>query len=226
MSTTLQEIRDYVRLHMDLDASELPDLLIDTWAREATTRIWKARTTWTFMEATFDLQLLPNQQDYDFDDIDSTLDEITSIYRSNYRLDWIGRNEGEANFLPYITGNGLPRYWNTWEGKLRLYPAPTTNEVVTVRGYLAPSDWTRVTGGAGKVPFPDEFANTVRLWVIGAAYLQQEDTELGITYADMFNDELSKLVRRFGVSPAANPLVIGGGVRRSQLARLSFPWEG
>lgn len=223
--TTLQEQRDYVRLHMDLDEDDLPDLLIDTWAREATTRVWKARRTWPFMEQVWELDC-DGSTTYLLTDLATDADEITAIDG----LKWKGPDDDVFKSTASAS-SGNAAFWTMWGGSIMLHPTPTDGTVLRVRGYAKPNDWTKASlEGAGELSFfPDEFDNTIRLWIISAAYMQQEDTELGITYADMFNDELTKFSKRYGVAPVAQPLVMGGdGVRKGNGlsgSALRWPWD-
>lgn len=42
MAMTLQQMRDYIRLHLDLDEDDLPNTLIDIFIREGSKRVERA----------------------------------------------------------------------------------------------------------------------------------------------------------------------------------------
>jgi hypothetical protein len=224
MAYTLQQIRQYIWDHLDLDSTELPTNLLDTWAREASVKITNARTRWPFFEQDWELTTVAGQRDYPFSAITPTPDQITSVMGYQRRLAWIGRDEAERRYLPSQTGNGIPVLFSTWNAKLRLYPYPTAGETLSLRGYRQPIDW--VSQGAGAVPdFPDDFHDLIRQYVLSMSYAHQEDTQLAQMYRGFYTEELARLVKMYGDVPQAYPLVIGSGPRLSQRNRLLFPFE-
>ena len=224
MAYTLQNIRDYVWSHLDLDADEISTFLIDTWAREATIRIANARVRWPFLEQDWEIVLEDGVKDYPFDSLSPEVDEITSVLGNQRRLSWIGRDEGEKRYLPVQQGHGIPIFFSTWSRKLRLYPTPAGVETLFLRGYRKVSDW--VSSGAGAEPdFPDDFHDLIRLYVLASCYAQQEDTQMSQMYRDHYNEELDRLKKMYGDSPQAYPLVIGSGPRSGRPNRLMFPFE-
>lgn len=224
MAYTLADIRQYVWDHLDLDDTELPSRLLDVWAREATIRVANARTRWPFFEQDWTLTTVDGQQDYAYSSFSPTVDEVTSLVRSDFRLRWIGRNEAERRYLPNQSSNGSPVFYSTWNQKIRLYPSPSGSETILLRGYRKPVDW--VSQGAGAAPdFPDDFHDLIRLYVLASAYAQQEDTQLSQMYRQFFGEELERLKSTYGDTPQAYPLVIGSGPRVPQPDRLMFPFE-
>lgn len=224
MAYTLQQIRQYVWDHLDLDSTELPTSLLDTWAKEATVKIANARTRWPFFEQDWNLTIVSGQKDYEFSSFTPTPDEITSVVGYQRRLAWIGRDEAERRYLPNQTGNGIPVVYSTWNSKLRVYPTPAGGETLFLRGYRKPIDW--VSQGAGATPdFPEDFHDLIRQYVLSMAYAQQEDTQLSQMYRQFYGEELSRLVKMYGDTPQAYPLIIGSGPRLAKRNRLLFPFE-
>lgn len=224
MSYTLADIRQYVWDHLDLDQTEVPTTLLDTWAREASVKIANARTRWPFFEQDWTLTTVAGQKDYAFSTFTPTIDEVTSVVGYQRRLAWIGRDEAERRYLPNQSGNGIPVVYSTWNKTLRLYPTPAGGETLNLRGYRRPIDW--VASGAGATPdFPEDFHDVIRTYVLAMTYSQQEDTQLGQMYRQFFNEELARLVKMYGDTPQAFPLIIGSGPRLSRRNRLLFPFE-
>jgi hypothetical protein len=226
---TLQNITDYVRTHMDLDATELPPTLVNYWATEATTKIhhYKQRQPW--LENSWSLAVVGGTSEYSFSSITDgtyTPAEIISVIRPTFKLQWIGRDEAERRFVVGTSSTtGQPIYFQTWSQKLRLFPTPTVSETYTIRGYRSPIDW--VAAGAGSSPdLPVEFHDCVRIYVLASAYLQQEDSEMSGNYFNMFDDEMKKLSKNYGEAPPAEPFILGGGPRvRVPQGRLAYPFE-
>jgi len=224
MAYNLDQLRIYVRQHLDLDESEVPNDLLDVWARDATIKIARTRKRWPFFETSWTLTTVNDQQDYSLSAFVPYVDEITSIVRNDARLRYLGRDEAEAAYLPYQTNNGSPEFFNFWGDNLRLYPTPAGGDVLYLRGYRKVEDW--VADGSGAEPdFPDDFHDAVRLYLLGMAYLQQEDPEMAGQFINAFNAEMELLKKQYGDTPGPYPLVLGGGPRVRQNERLNYPFD-
>lgn len=227
MAYTLDQLRLYVRQHLDLDSTELPNSLIDVWARDASIKINRSRKRWPFLEASWTLVTTPGVADYSLSDptlFDPLPDEITSIVRNDRRLVYMGRDEAEAAYLPYQEHSGFVTFFNVWNDTLRLYPSPESEDTLYLRGYRKIEDW--VAKGAGATPdFPDEFHDAIRLYLLAMAYLQQEDIEVAAQFTNAFNAEMDLLKKQFGDSPGSFPLVLGGGPRVRRPSRLHYPFD-
>lgn len=224
MAYTLDQLRVYVRQHLDLDESEVPNSLLDVWARDATIKIARTRKRWPFFECSWVLPVVSGQADYAISDLSPDCDEITSIVRNDRRLIFMGRDEAEAAYLPYQTSSGFVSYYNVWGDNLRLYPTPSGVDTLDLRGYRKVNDW--VADGAGAVPdFPEDFHDAVRLYLLGMAYMQQEDPEMASQFINAFNAEMDVLKKQYGDAPGAYPLVLGGGPRVRRPSRMHFPFD-
>ena len=224
MAYTLDQLRRYVRQHLDLDESEVPNDLLDVWARDATIKIARTRKRWPFFETSWTLTTVAGQADYPLSALSPAVDEITSIVRDNARLRYLGRDEAEAAYLPYQTYGGLIEFFNVWGEDLRLYPTPDGPQTLLLRGYRKVNDW--VSEGAGAIPdFPDNFHDAVRLYLLGMAYLQQEDPEMASQFINAFNAEMELLKKQYGEMPGPYPVVLGGGPRVRQFDRLNYPFD-
>jgi hypothetical protein len=224
MGYTLKDIRDYVYLHLDLDSTELPESLLNVWCREATSRIVNAKPIWPFFEADWELVTVADVSDYPFSGFSPEVDEITSVLADQRRLTWIGRDEAERRYLPYQASTGLPDFFSTWKSALRLYPSPSGAETFQLRGYRKPVDWVAL-GDAQQPDLPDDFHDLIRIYVLSNAYAQQEDTQMAQMYRSNFQEELMRLVKTYGDSPRAFPLILGAGPRLSERNRLLYPFE-
>jgi hypothetical protein len=224
MAYTLDQMRIYVRQHLDLDESEVPNELLDVWAGDASIKISRSRKRWPFFETSWVLTTVAGQQDYSLSALSPTPDEVVSIVRNDRRLAFMGRDEAEAAYLPYQTSTGFVTFYNVWNDTLRLYPTPDMADTLHLRGYRKVNDW--VADGAGAYPdFPTDFHDAIRLYLVGMAYLQQEDPEMAGQFINAFNAEMDLLKKQYGDAPGAYPLVFGGGPRVHQTGRLRFPFD-
>jgi hypothetical protein len=224
VSYTLQEYRDYVRAHLDVDEEDIPDVLVDTWCREATTDIARARDRWPFLEHTWTLTLAPTIDEYNFDALfDPPIEDVASVRAPDRVLQWIGSDDAERAFLT-SSNVGAPLFFGWWEGKLRVFPSPLEEETVTVRGWRKVRDW--VADGAGAVSdLPADFDEAIRNRILGDAYSQQEDPEMGSVYFGKAAGLVNTIEKRLGVTPSPQPIVLGGRRRQRPRGRLPFDFE-
>ncbi len=225
MAMNLQQIRDYVRSHLDIEVEDLPDILIDVMIREGSKRIERAEERWPFYETQYDLQTVAGQRDYPFADIDVNLREIHGIRGEQWELRWIGVDTGDKRWSRNLQQTSEPSHYTVWNETLRLYPDPDGAYDMIVRAYRAPTDW--VSQGAGAEPdMPDELHNTVAMWALSRAYYQQEDLELGAIYERLFADELGEFRRRIASTPLAQPLIANSSPNVPLLpVRMRYDWE-
>jgi hypothetical protein len=225
---SLQEMMDYVRLHMDLDADELPNSLLTAWAREASIKIARNKPRWPFLEWSTNFAIVSGQADYSIAAITDgvyEVDDIVSIMRANVKLMWIGRDEAERRFLGAGSNTGNPYYFSEWGDTLTLWPSPTADETAVLRAYRKPLNWT--VDGASSVPdFPEDFSDSIRLYMLACAYLQQEDTELASAFFQSYSEEVDRLRKVYGETPPPGPFILNGGTRNLRVqGRLMYPFE-
>ena len=229
MALSLQEIRDYVRLHLDLEEDDLPDQVLDVFIRDGSKRIERAEPRWPYFETA--VELAQSASTVAKNTISADLDQITAIRYSDSSawppLVWIGHDAFSDQQASRPSATGRPLYFSEWGGIVYFFPAPDVAYNIEVQGYRKATDW--VAAGAGAEPdLPDELHNTVATWALARAYLQQEDPELGAVYERQFSDELNEFRRRLVITPHNQPLVLNGGAAPSPVQRLvrpRFDWE-
>lgn len=224
MAKTLQSIRDAVRLHLDLDTDDMPDIMLDDFIREGSKRIERAEERWPFYEADFILTTTPGIGSYPISGIATNIDRIHAIIGLRWTLKYLGVDTADVRWPQNITEQGEPSHYSVWLGVVRLKPVPDAAYNLVVHGYRKPIDW--VAQGAGGVPdMPDELHNTVQMWALARAYNQQDDPEMGAIYERMFADELNEFRRRLNGAPLPQP-IIANSTRRTDLlpTHLQYDW--
>ncbi len=233
MALTLQEMRDFIRTHLDLEVEDLPDTLIDRWLREGSKRIERAEVRWPYFEKFYTwvvafnpFLLFPKTT------IGADIDQIASITHSTLafpNLIWVGPEAWQELTASRPSATGRPIYFSEWQGSILLYPNPDTSYTLRVFGFRKAIDW--VAAGAGATPdLPDELHNTVMTWGLAKAYAQQEDPEMASFFERQFLDEVKEMTRRLVITPLHQPLVLNSGhVRRNPMlapqSGLRFDWE-
>lgn len=226
MALDLATIRSRVRLLLDVDDSEIPDDLIDQWCREGSRRIHAAADRWPWFEKTWTFTTVAGQSDYPISTVGSDVDRVSHVRGDNRELREISVEDSDYYWQRNVTPAGDPTHYVLREQKLMLFPTPSRAETVMVRGLRALTDW--VAAGAGGTPdFPDQFHNTVYLWVVSRAYAMQEDEQFSMHYFDMFQNELDMLTAREVGRPSQQPVVLGGGKHLYQGLpyALRFPFD-
>jgi|SRR5688500_6280630 len=227
MALTLDQIRTFVRSHLDLDVEDMPDALIDVFIREGSKRVEKASSRWPFYENVWTFTTVQGQRSYPFATIGVDLDQISAVQSDDRLLEWVGTDLYTVLNPSNTTTTSKPTQYAWWADVLYLVPTPDAAYTLTVYGYRTPIDW--VANGAGATPdLPDEMHNTVATWALAKCYAQQEDPELASVYERQFADELTEFKRRIAETPHPQPLVLNSQrmSQRSPFGRMRYDWEG
>lgn len=219
----LQAIRNFVRTHMDLDVEDLPDDLLDTFAREATHKVERAEKRWPFYAVNYTFTTEAGVGSYDLSVITpGDLRQISAVLIDQRVLTYVGPDEADRR--QSLQATGQPTSWSQWGNTIDLHPSPSDVYTLSVRGYRAPIDW--VSQGAGAEPDMDsDLHMTVATWVLARAYAQQEDTELSTYFAQSFDRELDAFRRRIVDTPPPQPLSLSSGGPRRRMERARYDWE-
>lgn len=209
MVLNLQQIRDFVRGHMDIEEEDLPDPVLDVFVAEGFGRIVRAEKRWPFYATRWAYVTVAGTDEIPFTDIGTNISEIQSIKGPSSRLHYIGMDVADEVWPENVVQSSEPSHWSVENETLYLWPTPGSAYSLILRGYRKPTDW--MAGGAGAVPdVPDELHNTVAVWALSRAYEQQDDPEMASIFERKFADELNLFRRRIHDTPAAQPLVVSG----------------
>lgn len=223
---TLDELRALVRDVMQLDTIDLPDSLLDVFARNGFRKIVRFTSHWPWLEGEWTFPTVAGQGTYPLSVVGVDVGTIRQVRvggDANPRvLEHVGPEQAEACWVRN-TPQGVSLQWSMWADQLHLWPTPSSPEAVTVRGYRQPADF--VAAGAGGVPdCPEDFHSVIGEWMLSEAYGQQEDTDLAGLWASKFADDLKELSGVYRQAPPAEPLVLAGGSRVT-VRPFAFPWE-
>lgn len=221
----LEQIRAFVRGHMDIEVEDLPDAVLDVFIREGSKRIERAEKRWPFYAKRWTYSTVADTDEVDFTDIGTDVSQIQAIKGPRWRLKYIGMDIADEVFPENITSTSEPTYWSVENETLFLMPVPDGAYSLQIRGYRKAADW--MAGGAGAVPdLPVDLHNTVATWALAKAYAQQDDPEMASVYERQFADELNLFRRRMHDTPPAQPLVANGGFGSERsLGRMRYSWE-
>lgn len=215
---TLDELRNYVRVQMDVDLEELPNAVVDGYLREGYDRTINVETRWPFFETTWPVSnavgtaMITIPADCQASNIMSLLATPPETYQQPLAM--IAHELGEAQFAYYANGTGMvPGYYSIWGGLIYLWPPPTTERLYTLRGFRKPTDWI----GDGTNPIAEVDADPrlhilLAHYAIALAYAQQEDEILEDVYMKRWQNLINSQ-RHAIMQPHYNrPLVLSGGM--------------
>lgn len=184
----LQEMRDLVRAQLDLDDTDLPDVLLDAFLQEGYDRVIGLEGRWPFFEQDWTITTDATGRAPLPDGVRS----IEMMRTADAYLAYINVRWGAATFGPAPTA-GTPAGWLISNRTLALLPPPTAPTTVYAHGFRGGSDW--IGQGAGSECDCDRRLHIPICWyACSLGYAQQEDEVLEQTYNNRFN-ESARLAR-------------------------------
>ena len=214
---TLDELREFVRIQMDVDLEELPNTLVDDYLHEAYDRTINTETRWPFFETTWPVSNVGGTTSIVIppDAQPSNIMSLLATPPETYQppLAMIGHELAETSFAT-STGNGMvPGYYSIWGSLIYLWPPPTDERVYTLRGFRKPLDW--IGDGTNPTAIVDADSRLHFLlahYAIALAYAQQEDDVLEDVYMKRWQNNLN--TQRHAIMEPAyqRPLVMSGGI--------------
>lgn len=207
---TRSDIINAVREITEMDANDVSDSIINIYIRDGYNRIIDLERRWAFLECSFNLTCVPNQDEYTVDDF--TADEIREVIAvvddENNRLEYVSYDAAEDFIIDSNLTSGVPTFYSFWGGKMFLFPTPKDNTVLSVRAYRYPADWV-TTGGV-----PDGVASfdmALVYYAISRIYQAQEELNTAATYERMYADTVTLARRDLTRPPSSAPVVFAGG---------------
>jgi hypothetical protein len=177
-------MRDLVRAQLDLDDTDLPDVLLDNYVQEGYDRVLELESRWPFFESQWTLDvgadgaaLMPS----DARMIEMLLNSGGRLMRRiPPRLSVMSFPPGQTN------GTGSPLYWSRLNRQIFVRPAPGAITALTVFGYREGSDWISAAGAECDC---DRRLHIPICWyACSLGYAQQEDEVLEATYLNRFKE--------------------------------------
>lgn len=208
---TAAEIRNTVRSITDLDATDLPDSLLNLYIRDGYYRILDVEKRWPFLEVTFTLTTQANVRAYDVSSLTSEpVAQVASIVDNTgvgARLSMIGYDAGEGVYLGSYDTSGDPLFYAVWGNQIHLYPKPNNSRQLTCRGYREPIDWQTEGGDVDASPslhFPLVY------YAVSRVYQQLEDAAMASVYKQSFDEGVSLAVKNTQQPNSHVPLILSG----------------
>lgn len=212
MPMTLTQVRTMVRDISDLDATDIPNSIIDNAAKEAFQRIVVLERRYPHYQDTFTLTTVANQRAYTISTIGDIREVISLVDTASdgNRLTMIPYDDAEDIYIGNTDQPSRPFFYAIWDGALHLYPKPDIVYTITVRAYRNPL-YTWVADPTLNIDIDDYFHLLISYFVLARVYQRQEDPELSAMYMRSFEEGVAMVRRDLMKTPSARPLLYSGG---------------
>jgi hypothetical protein len=212
MSITLAQLRTQVRNMADLDETDLPDSIIDQFAREGFQRIYSLERRWPYLQETFSFNTVSGQREYTISNI-GDIREIISVVDSSTsgnRLTLIDYNQAEDIWLGNTDVPSRPYFYSFWNKKIHFWAKPDDVYPIVVRAFRNPSyDWLIST--EEEIDLDEWFHALLPYFVLSRVYQRQEDTQLSQMYLNSFEEGVALARRDLMKASSAQPVIMSAG---------------
>ena len=208
----LQQLREYIRVQLDMDEEELPNALLDSYLNEAFLRTISMENHWPFYETRWNVAALDENialpADADPAGITSLIDTT-----NGYRLMQVANELAEDSFVGMWSTSSNPMYYSIYGGAILLWPSPLDDFArdYTLRGQRLPLDW--ISTGAGAIPDCDiRLHQLLAHYAIALCYAQQEDEVLEDVYMKRWQSSYLAAHSAICQPRHHRPLILNGGL--------------
>lgn len=216
----LADVRTTVRDISDLDTTDLPNSLLDTFVKEAFQRIVALERRWPFFQETYTMNTVIGQRPYSIAGI-GDIREIISIVEttaSGNRFTEIAYDDAEDIWLGNTDVAGRPYFWAVWDAQIHLYPKPDEVYPLTIRGYRNPT-YTWLTNTALEIDLDGWFHILLAYYALARVYQRQEDGEMAAMYQRSFEEGVAMARKDLMKSRSHRPFVLSGGRKYPTMRR-------
>jgi hypothetical protein len=197
---------------VDLDETDLPDSIVDQFAREGFQRIYSLERRWPYLQETYSFNTVANQREYTISTI-GDIREIISVVdtsQSGARLTLIPYDNAEEIWLGNTDVPSRPYFYSFWDKKLQLWAKPDAIYPITVRAYRNPL-YTWLSDDTITIDLDEWFHALLPYFVIARVYQRQEDSDLSAMYMRSFEEGVGLARRDLMKASSAQPVIMSAG---------------
>ena len=212
MSISLTTLRTQVRNMADLDEVDLPDSIVDQFAREGFQRIYSLERRWPYLQETYTFSTVVNQREYTISTIGDIREIISVVDTSTAgaRLTLIPYDNAEEIWLGNTDVPSRPYFYSFWDKKLQLWAKPDAVYPITVRAYRNPV-YTWLSNTDETIDLDEWFHALLPYFVLARVYQRQEDAQLSQMYMNSFEEGVGLARRDLMKASSAQPVVMSAG---------------
>lgn len=216
----LATLRAQVREMADLDEFDLPNSVIDQYAKEGFQRIYALERRWPHLQQTYTFNTVNGQREYTIANI-GDIREIISIVDGSpagNRLTLIDHNNAEDVWIGNLDTASRPYFYSFWDATVYLWPKPDAVYPMTVRAYRNPV-YTWLTTTSQTIDIDQWFHAILPYFVLARVYQRQEDAELAAMHMRNFEEGVALARRDLMKASSAQPVIMSGGRRYPTMQR-------
>ena len=209
---SLNTLRTQVRSMADLDEEDLPDAIVDQFAREGFQRIYALERRWPYLQESYNFNTVVGQREYTISTI-GDIREIISVLdtsSSGARLTLIPYDNAEEIWLGNTDVPSRPYFYSFWDKKIQLWAKPDAVYPITVRAYRNPV-YTWLSNPDEMIDLDEWFHALLPYFVLGRVYQRQEDAQLAQMHLNSFEQGVGLARRDLMKASSAQPVVMSGG---------------
>ena len=220
MAITLTTLRAQVRDMADLDETDLPNSLIDQFAREGFQRIYALERRWPILQETYTFNTVANQREYTISTIGDIREIISIVDTSTQgaRLTLIDYNQAEETWLGNLDVPSRPYFFSFWDKKIQLWAKPDIVYPMIVRAFRNPV-YTWLTDITENIDLDEFFHAILPYFVLARVYQRQEDAQLAAMYLGTFEEGVAIAKRDLMKASSAQPVIMSGGKQYPTMRR-------
>ena len=207
----LQQLRDAIRVQLDMDSEELPNALLDSYLQEGYSRTIAMENRWPFFEATWTVgstgtTTIDIPTDCNTQQITTLIDGQTGV-----RLMQIANELAEDNFVQGTTIS-QPIYYTIWGNQITLWPHYSGEpRSFHLRGYRLEKNWV-AEGASAEVDADIRLHQLLIHYAIALAYAQQEDEVLEDVYMKRWQSSYMAAHNAICSPRHHRPVIMNGGL--------------
>jgi hypothetical protein len=196
----------------DLDEVDLPDSIVDQFAREGFQRIYSLERRWPYLQETYTFSTVVNQREYTISTIGDIREIISVVDTSTAgaRLTLIPYDNAEEIWLGNTDVPSRPYFYSFWDKKLQLWAKPDAVYPITVRAYRNPV-YTWLSNTDETIDLDEWFHALLPYFVLARVYQRQEDAQLSQMYMNSFEEGVGLARRDLMKASSAQPVVMSAG---------------
>jgi hypothetical protein len=205
---------------VDLDETDLPDSIVDQFAREGFQRIYALERRWPILQESYTFNTVANQREYTISTIGDIREIISVVDTSTQgaRLNLIDYNEAEGIWLGNLDVASRPYFYSFWDKKLQLWAKPDIVYPMTVRAFRNPV-YTWLSNTEEAIDLDEWFHAILPYFIIARVYQRQEDSDLSAMHMRSFDEGVAFARRDLMKASSAQPVVMSGGKQYPTLQR-------
>tara|TARA_R110002153_G_scaffold45623_1_gene128729 strand:+ start:6823 stop:7485 length:663 start_codon:yes stop_codon:yes gene_type:complete len=209
----VQELRDAVRLQLDLEVEDLSNALIDLYLLEAFQQTTANENRWPWLETSWTVSATSDGLPID---MPATFGVAASVTGEGLQsVSHVNHSSAEAYYSDDTSGADTADLFSLWGNQLYLWPKSNSVKTVTVRGWrLLSEDWSGVASG---VPDCDSRLHPSMVhYAISRAYAGQEDDQLSAFYLSTWQRMISVTMTQIMRAEYQGPVQMGRGLRNNR----------